>query len=178
MKHVWGWNIQDREKDFFSKVKDLAHKAITGEVDSDAASSVGYSEDEEQEAAPKPFELQKHNLHGTKDQDHSLALIDLLSGLFQTINTVCVEQFALIRKIFPVNTIPQVTRSLVQRIFSDPAFGIQARVDSILCPNDPNRKLPLVDYLDALLTVREKLTALFLLLMGESQPASHECRSC
>lgn len=124
-------------------------------------SSEGYSdEDDEGQTAPMPTQV----FH-TKGEEQSLQLIDLLSGLFQMINTVCIEQFALIRKIFPVNTIPQVTRSLIQRIFSDPAFGIQARVDAILYPPEPSPKLPLADYLDALLTVREKLTALNLLLL-------------
>jgi hypothetical protein len=54
---------------------------------------------------------------------------------------------------------------LIQRIFNDPAFGIQAKVDSILVPQPPRPPLPLADYLDALVTVREKLSALNLLLV-------------
>ncbi len=94
-----------------------------------------------------------------------VSLMDHLSGLFTMINNVCQEQFALIRKVFPANTIARVTRLLIQRIFNDPAFGIQARVDGILCPTPPNPPLPLADYLDALVTVREKLSALYLLLI-------------
>lgn len=149
-----------------AKVRDLAamvQRPPPGAVGSnvikkheDDDSSAGYSDNEEVQ------EMQRPTMHAG---DQSMQLIDHLSGLFQMINTVCVEQFSLIRKIFPSNTIPQVTRSLVQRVFSDPAFGIQARVDSILCPPQPSPKLPLADYLDALLTVREKLTALNVLLL-------------
>jgi hypothetical protein len=92
-------------------------------------------------------------------------LMDHLSGLFTMINNVCQEQFSLIRKVFPPHTIARVTRLLIQRIFNDPAFGIQARVDGILCPAPPSQPLPLSDYLDALVTVREKLSALYLLLI-------------
>jgi hypothetical protein len=94
-----------------------------------------------------------------------MSLMDHLSGLFGMINTVCQEQFSLIRRVFPTQTIARVTRTLIQRIFNDPAFGIQARVDSILCPPAPQPALSLPDYLDALVIVREKLNALFLLLM-------------
>lgn len=94
-----------------------------------------------------------------------LSLMDHLSGLFSMINTVCQEQFSIIRNVFPAHTIAKVTRMLIQRIFNDPAFGIQARVDAILCPAPPQPPLSLPDYLDALVIVREKLSALFLLLL-------------
>lgn len=92
---------------------------------------------------------------------------DQLSELFGTIGSVCQEQFAIIRLIFPAFAIAKVTRLLVQRIFNDPAFGIQARVDIVLCPKQSSNKPPLAlpDYLDALVTVREKLSALFLILL-------------
>lgn len=94
-----------------------------------------------------------------------LSLMDHLSGLFSMINTVCQEQFSIIRAVFPMHTIAKVTRMLIQRIFNDPAFGIQARVDAILCPAPPAPPLSLPDYLDALVIVREKLSALYLLLL-------------
>lgn len=94
-----------------------------------------------------------------------LSLMDHLSGLFSMINTVCQEQFSIIRSVFPAHTVAKVTRMLIQRIFNDPAFGIQARVDAILCPAPPQPPLSLPDYLDALVIVREKLSALFLLLL-------------
>lgn len=109
---------------------------------------------------------QNHSSYG----GNSLALLDHLSGLFTMINNVCQEQFAIIRKIFPPHTVPRVTRQLIQRVFNDPAFGIQARVDAILNPKPPNTPLPLPDYLDALVTVREKLSALYVLLL---ECASH-----
>eukprot|EP01038_Epipyxis_sp_PR26KG_P005958 gene5958-8211_t len=105
------------------------------------------------------------NNNNGNNNNNSLALIDHLSGLFSMINKICQEQFSIIQKIFPSHTIARVTRLLIQRIFNDPAFGIQARVDSILNPKPPNPSLPLADYLDALVTIREKLSALYLLLI-------------
>jgi len=102
---------------------------------------------------------------GRSTHDHPLSLMDHLSGLFSMINNVCQEQFSIIRAVFPAHTIAKVTRMLIQRIFNDPAFGIQARVDAILCPAPPAPPLSLPDYLDALVIVREKLSALYLLLL-------------
>eukprot|EP01031_Cornospumella_fuschlensis_P033224 gene33224-40198_t len=96
----------------------------------------------------------------------SMHLLDVLSGLFATINEVCIEQFSLIQKVFPTYAVARVTRLLVMRVFSDPLFGIQARVDAILSPRPPTPPLPLPDYLDALVTVREKLNALYVLLLS------------
>jgi hypothetical protein len=101
----------------------------------------------------------------------SVSMIDNLSGLFSMINGVCQEQFEIIRKVFPSHTVARVTRALVQRIFNDPAFGIQHRVDEVLRPPEPLPPLPLPEYLDALLTIREKLSALYLLLV---ECCSHE----
>lgn len=101
-------------------------------------------------------------------QSNSVAevtLIDHLSGLFKMIDKVCKEQFGIIIRIFPSNTVARVARMLVQRIFNDPAFGIQSRVDAVLCPAPPSPPLSLADYLDALVLVREKLSALYVLLL-------------
>lgn len=94
-----------------------------------------------------------------------VTLIDHLSGLFKMIDKVCQEQFGIIIRIFPSNTVARVARMLVQRIFNDPAFGIQSRVDAVLCPAPPSAPLSLADYLDALVLVREKLSALYVLLL-------------
>ena len=51
------------------------------------------------------------------------------------------------------NAVARVTRLLIQRIFNDPAFGIQAKIESILVPQPPRPQLPLADYLDALVSV-------------------------
>jgi hypothetical protein len=100
--------------------------------------------------------------------------VDYLSELFGTIGKVCQEQFTIIRDIFPDYAVPKMTRILIQRIYNDPAFGIQGRVDSILNPKQPSPPLPLGDYLESLLTVREKLTALHLILLDLcSHPAMH-----
>jgi hypothetical protein len=109
--------------------------------------------------------LQTHlGLDGRLGNDDE-ELLDHLSNLFSIIDKVCREQFELIRQVFPPHTIARVTRLLVQRIFGDPAFGIQAKVDAILSPQPPSPPLPLADFLDALLTVREKLSALNLMLV-------------
>ena len=131
--------------------------------ESSAGASLNGSDDEEL----KENSNQEVVLPSTLSNVHisSLNLIDHLSGLFSMINNVCEEQFEIIRKVFPANTVAKVTRQLIQRIFNDPAFGIQARVDSILLPQPPRPALPLADYLDALVTVREKLSALNVMLI-------------
>ena len=90
--------------------------------------------------------------------------VDTLSELFGTIRTVCREQFEIIRNVFPAAIVPQMSRTLIQRIYHDPAFGIQSRVESVLHPEAPLQPLPLPDYLESLLTVREKLAALYIIL--------------
>lgn len=139
-----------------------------GGDNSDDGSSAGASDNDDE---PPPTLPQVNTNHNNYDHN-ALTLIDHLSSLFTVINKVCLEQFAIIREVFPVHTIPRITRQLVQRIFNDPAFGIQARVDAILNPQPPAPKLALSDYLDALVTVREKLSALNMLLQDcASDPA-------
>lgn len=106
---------------------------------------------------------QHQHQQSSHSHHNSMQLIDQLSNLFKMITVLCQEQFNIIISVFPVNTIPRVTRLLIQRIFNDPAFGIQIRVDNIL---KPKYHPPLAeDYLNALVTVREKLNALYLLLI-------------
>lgn len=157
--------------------------------DSDDESSAGYSsgagseedaDDEEGEqqqqqqyiststGQKKKKNTQRPSAVQPSKQSNSVAevtLIDHLSGLFKMIDKVCKEQFGIIIRIFPSNTVARVARMLVQRIFNDPAFGIQSRVDAVLCPAPPSPPLSLADYLDALVLVREKLSALYVLLL-------------
>lgn len=118
-----------------------------------ASESSGGATDSESEAAPSS---------STKSAPSTAT--DNLSELFGTISLVCREQFDIIRKVFPSSTVARVTRLLIQRIFNDPAFGIQSRVEMVLRPKPPKPALPLGDYLDALVTVREKLSGLTLIL--------------
>jgi len=100
--------------------------------------------------------------------------IESLSELFWMIGSVCTEHFAIIRHVFPAATVPQITRTLIQRIYNDPAFGIQGRVDNVIHPAPPAHPLPLSEYLESLLTVREKLAALYIILLELcSHPAMH-----
>lgn len=89
-------------------------------------------------------------------------VIDQLSELFGTISLVCQEQFTVIRMVFPENAVVRITRLLIQRIFNDPLFGIQKRVDELLSPRPV---LSLGDYIEALVLVRQKLSALYVLLL-------------
>lgn len=101
----------------------------------------------------------------TLDEQHQLGLTDQLSELFGTIGFVCQEQFAVIQMIFPFNHIGKVTRSLIQRIFCDPAFGIQTRIEGVLSPKSSSHSLELSDYIQALVIVRQKLTGLYYILL-------------
>jgi hypothetical protein len=98
------------------------------------------------------------------------AVDDHLSALFGTISNMCRDHFLLIRQIFPAQFVARVTRLLIQRMFHDPAFGIQTRVELILSSKQQSGRnaqfqLNSQDYLDALCNVREKLTGLFTILM-------------
>lgn len=165
-------------------------------------------------------ELEENDEDNDDDGDKNSQLMDHLSSLFSMINRLCLEQFAIIRNIFPYHIIAKITRNLIQRIFGDPAFGIQARVDAILSPqskkineimseinsgsklregdniggnitnfllsigssaasanmnssnSNANIVLLLSEYLDGLLTIREKLSALNLLLLECSSHTS------
>lgn len=98
---------------------------------------------------------------GSSDTSNNMSSsADSLSVLFGTIGSLCAEQFDIIQKVFPQSAVARVTRLLIQRIFNDPAFGIQARVEQLLRPRPPRPQLLLADYLDCLLTVCEKLVAL------------------
>jgi hypothetical protein len=97
--------------------------------------------------------------------ESTTTLVDHLSELFVAISDLCQEQFSIIRIVFPSQSVEKVTKMLITRIFNDPAFGIQARVDTVLRPKAPASPLSLPEYLDALVTVREKLSALHLMLL-------------
>ena len=98
--------------------------------------------------------------------------LDSLSQLFGSIGSICQQQFSLIRNIFPQNVVAKITRILIQKIFTDPAFGIQTRVDAVLSPKPPWPALPLPEFLESLANVREKLAALFVILLEHcSHPA-------
>ncbi len=100
-----------------------------------------------------------------ESQESPTAALDYLSQLFTTIQDVCTEQFGIIRDIFPPSIAPKITRVLIQRIYNDPAFGIQGRVDAVLQPKPPLPPLLLADYLENLSIVKEKLSALYLMLL-------------
>lgn len=128
------------------------------------------SQSDNEEKYENNFIVQSNNsynatLNAGHTNQSSMQLIDQLSLLFSLINQLCQEQFHIICAVFPANTIPRVARQLIQRIFHDPAFGVQTRVDSILNPRPPLPPLQTADYLDALVIVREKLSALYLLLI-------------
>lgn len=106
-------------------------------------------------------EIDENNAEGGGEYDAQ----DSLSELFGTIGRICQQQFQLIRDIFPQSVAARVTRMLIQKMFKDSAFGIQARVDEVLNPKPPMAQLPLPDYLDALANVREKLSALYVILL-------------
>ena len=84
-------------------------------------------------------------------------LVEHLSELFVSISTICKEQFVIIRKVFPPDSAIKITRMLVQRIFNDPAFGLQTRVDMILYPKPPYQPLSSVEYLGTYATFLSRL---------------------
>lgn len=112
-------------------------------------------------AIPKLIPIQTSSKPGA-------GLADSFSELFGMISTICGEQFPIIARAFPRETVCKVTKTLVQLIFNDPAFGIKIRVDGTLRPKPPQPPLSLTDYLDCLLSVKEKLFALQIILREHS----------
>jgi hypothetical protein len=100
-----------------------------------------------------------------EEEEYYMDAQDSLSEHFGSIGRVCQQQFGLIRDIFPQHVVAKITRMLIQRIFTDSAFGIQSRVDAVLSPKPPLPQLSLSDYLDSLANVREKLSALYVILL-------------
>lgn len=142
--------------------------------------SFAHSDDEEMHAHSSKPPHTPHSHHTThhhtphthgRDSHHgsptgpSNLVADNLSELFGTIGNVCEEQFDIIRKVFPTHSITRVTRLLIQRIFNDPAFGLQARVDAVLHPKPPLQPLPTSEFLDALMTVCGQLVVVVVLLL-------------
>jgi hypothetical protein len=118
------------------------------------------------------------SIYGSSSSSSGGAVEDHLSALFGTISNMCRDHFFLIREIFPTQFVARVTRLLIQRMFHDPAFGIQTRIELMLSSKlalmTGRQALSLLpqqllsasqDYLDALCNVREKLTGLFTILM-------------
>lgn len=155
-------------------------------LDESGASGAGNDDDSsegasDEEVQPPPRPVGKDNV-GVNNNGGSASrakggvekVEDHLSELFGSVGAVCQEQFSIIRKIFPPTSVARITRLLIQRIFNDPAFGIQSRVDAVLCPKPPLPQLNLSEYLDALTTVREKLSALHMVLLDYCMhPAMH-----
>jgi hypothetical protein len=141
----------------FSKINRL----VDNQVNDDDDSSVGAASDDEVESiattavAANPSTVNNNTANVT----------DQLSDLFGTISAVCQEQFTVIRLVFPAATVARITRLLIQRIFNDPLFGIQIRVDAVLSPRPPKPPLSLGEYIEALILVRQKLSSLYILLL-------------
>lgn len=122
-------------------------------------------------------------------EETNMSPSDHLSQLFLMIGYVCQEQFSLIRIIFPSDQSHRIYRLLIQRIFHDPAFGLQYRLESVLNPlfqlsffssnsanaNASNGIVYAEDYLQSLVLVKEKLASLnFLIQQACLNPTSNE----
>lgn len=57
---------------------------------------------------------------------------DALSEFFGLVSSLCQEAFTLIRRVFPPTSLLKVTRMLIERMISDPVFGIQVRLADVL----------------------------------------------
>jgi hypothetical protein len=70
--------------------------------------------------------------YGSSGGSGGALLIDHLSELFGSLSSVCREQFTVIRRVFPKEAVARTIRMLIQRVFLDPAFGIQTKIDAVL----------------------------------------------
>lgn len=84
-----------------------------------------------------------------------------LSDLFRFLTAICDEQFQLIAKVFTQDVGIQMMKLLVQRVFNDPAFGIQVYMDSTLHPRTPHAVLSVEDYLRTLANIKRKLDSFY-----------------
>jgi hypothetical protein len=84
-----------------------------------------------------------------------------LSDLFQFLSAICDEQFSLIAKVFTQDIGVRMMKLLVQRVFNDPAFGIQVYMDSTLHPRTPQAVLSVEDYLRTLANIKRKLDSFY-----------------
>ncbi|CAN0427568.1 unnamed protein product, partial [Discosporangium mesarthrocarpum] len=110
------------------------------------------------------FFVVTQKLQRGEEVGNSAAASDSLSSLFGRVVSTCQSQFSIIGRAFPPPMVPRVTRLLLQRILSDPVYGVQARVEAVLSPPPPVEPLPLADYLNCLCTVEQKTGALFEML--------------
>ena len=95
----------------------------------------------------------------------SSMLVDKLSELFHSMSDICREQFTVIRRIFDPSIGTRLIRVLIGKFFDDPQFGLHFRIEMILNPHPPSQPLPPQEYLDALHTVREKLSGLYFIII-------------
>ena len=100
-------------------------------------------------------------------------MLDKLSDLFNSISLIAKEQFYIISKIFDKNTALRLIRQLIGIFFKDPTFGLDKMIAMIFDPQPPNSATTLSpsEYLDALHSVREKLSGLYLILFDYSKEA-------
>lgn len=94
-----------------------------------------------------------HDFSGEERDDH-------LSHLFGGIGRLCLEQSEVIALVFPPEIVDRLSRQLVNRIFHDPTFGLETKIEKVLRPKPPRPALSPADYLESLGVVREKLSAL------------------
>ena len=69
---------------------------------------------------------------GVDSEAAAMEMRDALSEFFGLISALCQRAFTLIRQVFPPSASLKVTRMLIDRMVSDPAFGIQVRVAQVL----------------------------------------------
>lgn len=94
--------------------------------------------------------------------DDSSEIMDKMSRLFASLHELFTEQIVVLRRVFPLLTAQKVIKMLLQRIFNDPAFGIQGRIDAVMRSGE---QVSPSYYLDVLMIVREKLSAFFLMIL-------------
>ncbi|KAJ0402556.1 hypothetical protein ATCC90586_003906 [Pythium insidiosum] len=68
----------------------------------------------------------------------SLDPLQDLESLFDKIDAVCRDEFAVIARVFPSDAACSLRELLVERLFSDPAFGILSYLEQLLSPRSPS----------------------------------------
>lgn len=131
----------------------LQRKYIYDVVQKRVTVAVGDGEDVEEMQGSRRGSVVTNDLAYEDRDDH-------LSHLFGGIGRLCLEQSKVIALVFPPEIVDRLSRLLVGRIFHDPTFGLETKIEKVLRPKPPRQPLSPADYLESLGVVREKLSAL------------------
>ncbi|GLD99628.1 hypothetical protein PINS_up008354 [Pythium insidiosum] len=126
---------QTIETDLLAEFSDAQERRQDRVMRQCATSLIEYS-DREKVADRYVWNVMKDRLAKANDTDAASALsldpMQDLDSLFDKIDAVCRDEFAVIARVFPSDVTTSLRELLVERLFSDPAFGILSYLEQLL----------------------------------------------